>query len=86
MYDGHNGWAIPASLSPDPDVRDADEAASVLATIEAVRDEYYGGRHVFNGRIRHAWRTLGPRVTATRMLGQYRDDLYRPALERMRSR
>jgi starch phosphorylase len=83
MYDGHNGWAIPASLATDMEQRDTDESASVLETIESIRDEFYGARHVFNGRIRHAWRTLGPRVTATRMLTDYQNELYQPALERV---
>jgi starch phosphorylase len=81
MFDGQNGWAIPASLAEDPETRDADESVAVLETIESIRDEYYGAHNVFIGRIRHAWLTLGPRVTAARMLTQYDENLYRPALD-----
>ncbi|MGA8039194.1 MAG: alpha-glucan family phosphorylase [Acidimicrobiia bacterium] len=82
MYDGKNGWAIEASEQGDPEMRDREEAASLLDMVEAIRDEYFGARHDFHERIRHAWRTLGPRVTAARMLAEYQDGIYLPALRR----
>lgn len=82
MFDGKNGWGIPMSGHEDPEARDDEEANAVLDLIEAIRDEYHTARPVFNGRIRHAWQTLGPRVTANRMLREYRDRFYGPALER----
>jgi starch phosphorylase len=84
MYDGRNGWAISSSEETDPGLRDPEEASSLLDTIESIRDEYHGHRPGFHDRIRHAWRTLGPRVTAARMLRDYMDQIYRPALERSR--
>ncbi len=82
MFDGQNGWAISASESADPETRDEEEAATILDTLEAVIEEYHSARFVFNGRIRHAWQTLGPRVTAARMLEDYVSSYYRPILDR----
>ncbi len=55
-----------------------------LDTLVAARDEYYRSRDVFNRRIRHAWRTLGPRVTAARMLRDYQTRLYDSVLSSTR--
>ena len=77
MYDGRNGWDITASEAADPDQRDDEEAISLMATLEAIANEYHRARPVFLGRIRHAWATLGPRVTAARMLREYEETLYR---------
>ena len=82
MFDGENGWGIPASAESDPDARDEEEAGWILDALNAIADEYYTSRPDFYARIRHAWRTLGPRVTAARMLRDYRDRWYLPALER----
>ena len=80
MFDGQNGWAIEASEQAEPELRDDEEAASVLDTLESVVEEYHTARFVFNGRIRHAWQVLGPRVTAARMLRDYMNDYYRPIM------
>ncbi len=82
MFDGQNGWEIAASDAEEPETRDDEEAASVLGTLEAVIEEYHAARFVFNGRIRHAWQMLGPRVTAARMLREYAERYYQPILER----
>ena len=84
MYDGHNGWAIHTSAAEEAAVRDLQESASALDTIEKIVAEYYGDSVGFIGRIRHAWRSLGPRVTAARMVADYRDRIYAPALDRVR--
>jgi len=76
MYDGHNGWEITPSTSPEPDTRDHEEATAMLATIAAINTEYHGSRPLFLGRIRHAWATLGPKVTSARMLRDYEDRIY----------
>ena len=81
MFDGENGWAIAASEATDPEIRDAEDSTAVVDILTAARDEYYQSRDVFNRRIRHAWRTLGPRVTAARMLRDYDARLYRPTRE-----
>ena len=77
MFDGENGWAIASSEETDPEIRDLEDSAAAMDALVAARDEYYESRDVFNRRIRHAWRTLGPRVTAARMLRDYEARLYR---------
>ena len=77
MYDGENGWAIPSSHAEDPGVRDAEDAAGLMDALVLVSNEYFDSRSRFNTRIRHGWQTLGPRVTAARMLSDYRDEIYR---------
>ena len=84
MFDGRNGWAIPTSSAADPRRRDREEAAAALDTLDAIITEYYGDRAGFADRIRHAWHSLGPQVTAARMVGEYRDRIYVPALSRAR--
>jgi starch phosphorylase len=82
MFDGRNGWTIATSESPDPDTRDREEARELLETLQAVIAEYHADRPAFLERIRHAWRSLGPQVTAGRMVRDYRERVYGPALER----
>ena len=77
MFDGVNGWSIEASDADDDEHRDFEEATSLLETIAAISNEYHTARPVFSGRIRHAWRTLGPRVVSARMLREYQSTLYR---------
>jgi starch phosphorylase len=84
MFDGENGWEIATSDDPDPTARDREEAAALYDALLAIRTEYHDDRAAFHRRIRHAWRTLGPKVTAARMVGEYRDQLYQTALERAR--
>ena len=84
MYDGRNGWAISSSEEPDSGQRDEMEAKSLYDVLFAIRDEYHGDRHGFHERIRHAWRSLGPRVTAERMVADYVTQIYEPALARIR--
>jgi starch phosphorylase len=79
MCDGRNGWEISASEADDPDRRDDEEAVSMMATLEGIAVEYHRARPVFLGRIRHAWSSLGPRVTAARMLRDYTDSVYTPS-------
>ncbi|HEU4319920.1 MAG TPA: alpha-glucan family phosphorylase [Acidimicrobiia bacterium] len=76
MYDGDNGWAIASSSADDPQVRDIEEASALMDVLEAARDEYFDDRARLIKRIRHAWLTLGPRVTAARMLADYRERIY----------
>ncbi|HET9260769.1 MAG TPA: alpha-glucan family phosphorylase [Acidimicrobiia bacterium] len=78
MFDGVNGWSIEASGAADEGHRDFEEATSMLETIAAISNEYHTARPVFLGRIRHAWRTLGPRVVSARMLRDYQATMYTP--------
>ena len=84
MFDGENGWTIATSDAADPSRRDREEAAAALDTLDEILAEYYGDPAAFVSRIRHAWRSLGPRVTAERMVAEYRDRIYAPALTRAR--
>jgi starch phosphorylase len=79
MYDGRNGWAIPTS-DREGDGRDDDEAVAVLETLADIAAEYHDRRTEFYDRVRHSMRTLGPRVTAARMLSDYQERLYGPLL------
>jgi starch phosphorylase len=79
MFDGENGWAIPFSEATDSEIRDSEDSAAVIEALVAARDEYYLSRDVFNRRIRRAWRTLGPQVTAARMVRDYEARVYGPA-------
>lgn len=91
-YDGDNGWAIPtADLVEDPDRRDEIEAAALYDLVEnhvAARfyDQDEGGLPArWLEMVRHTFRSLGPRVLATRMLRDYVSDFYMPAAESARS-
>jgi starch phosphorylase len=84
MFDGSNGWAIPTSDAGDPMRRNREEAAAALDTLDAIVAEYHGDRPAFTHRIRHGWHSLGPQVTAARMVAEYRDRIYAPALSRAR--
>jgi starch phosphorylase len=86
MADGRNGWTIPASASLEPAVRDRVESAAALdlLTSEIVPTYYRDGEPLsadWLERVRHCWTTLGPRVTAARMVSDYWDQLYRPTVE-----
>ena len=84
MYDEQHGWSIPTSENLDPHRRDIVESAATLDTLDQIIDEYYGRRDEFIGRNRRSWTYLGPWVVAARMLRDYQDRLYGPALERTR--
>ena len=80
-----NGWAIPSSEVEDPDRRDDLEAASLYHLIESeVAHHFYdrdseGIPRYWIQMVRHALRSLGPKVLASRMVKQYVTDLYAPA-------
>jgi starch phosphorylase len=87
MYDGHNGWAIASSDSDDPATRDKEEAASIYQLLEEeILPLFYAGSgrptSDWLAKVRHNWLTLGPLVTATRMVADYRDQVYAPARAR----
>ncbi len=77
MYDGSNGWEIVRSELEDAEDRDVEESQSVLTTLLSIANEYHDTHAIFLGRIRHAWRTLGPRVVSARMLREYQADIYK---------
>lgn len=84
MFDGHNGWAIPTSDLANDEKRDDAEGMNALEVLtNEVLPLYYADGSPLSSawltRVRHNWTSLGPRVTAARMVADYRDHLYTPA-------
>ncbi|MGI9642068.1 MAG: alpha-glucan family phosphorylase [Acidimicrobiia bacterium] len=82
-FDGENGWSIELSDSEDPTIRDDEEARALHRSLssDVVPLFYDGGTPMSSAwiaKVRHNWKTLGPFVTARRMVGQYDELLYRP--------
>ncbi|HSB86421.1 MAG TPA: alpha-glucan family phosphorylase [Ilumatobacteraceae bacterium] len=85
-YDGSNGWAI-ASADDDPDVgrRDQREATSLFGLLEREIVPLFYDRDSNNvpvqwiDKMKDNWRSLGPFVTAARMVRDYTSELYEPA-------
>ncbi len=84
-YTGHNGWAIPlAGPDDEPDDADAEQLYALLE--EQVVPLFYDvdARGVPVGWVRgmkHALKETLERFTARRMVRQYVDDFYVPALQ-----
>ncbi|MEQ6901529.1 alpha-glucan family phosphorylase [Nocardioides sp. YIM 152588] len=88
-YEPEFGWAIPSADAPgvagDPDRRDDLEAAALYDLIEHdVAPRFYerdadGVPVRWVEMLRHTWKELGPKVLATRMVGDYVRRLYGPA-------
>ena len=81
--DGRNGWTI-ASADDDPDAarRDQRESLNLFAILESdLVPMFYDGAppERWIARMKHAWATLGPFVTASRMVKDYTTRLYEPA-------
>lgn len=85
--DGENGWDI-VSADDDPDSgrRDQREAMSLFGLLEQeIAPLFYSdiGRHDapkgWVDKMLHNWATLGPKVTASRMVRDYVTHLYEPA-------
>ena len=89
MFDGENGWAI-ASAEGIDDLhrRDEVEAASLFDLLERqIVPQFYdalAGRapRRWLQRVRHSLRTLGPAVSASRMVRDYVEQMYEPAAAR----
>jgi glycogen phosphorylase len=91
-YDGANGWEIPtADGVADPGRRDELEASALYELLaKSVAPLFYDVSHdgVPGGwveMIRHTLRSLGPKVQADRMVGDYVRHLYAPAAESSRA-
>jgi glycogen phosphorylase len=85
-YDGENGWEIPsADGAADPARRDALEATTLYELLgKSVAPLFYDrdSDDVPLGwmeRVRHTFRSLGPKVQAERMVREYVNALYAPA-------
>ena len=85
-FDGENGWAI-NSADDDPDLgrRDSREATSLFGLLEREIVPLFYDRgydavpHGWVEKMEHNWRSLGPFVTAARMVRDYTTELYEPA-------
>jgi starch phosphorylase len=85
-YDGHNGWAI-ASADDDADLgrRDQREGTSLFGLLEREIVPLFYDRDVdgvpveWINKMKDNWSSLGPFVTAARMVREYTSLLYEPA-------
>ena len=85
--DGENGWDIlSADDDPDSGRRDQREAMSLFGLLEQeIAPLFYSDldrRDIPKGwvnKMLHNWATLGPKVTASRMVRDYVTELYEPA-------
>ena len=86
-YDGDNGWAIPSADGiEDQERRDDVEAAALYDLIESeVSQRFYNVNDarlpvLWIEMVRHTLKSLGPKVLATRMVRDYVQQLYTPAV------
>lgn len=81
-FDGQNGWAIPSSAADDPDQRNREESAHLYDVLQyEIAPLFYAGggnapSAAWLAKVRHNWKTLGPFVTASRMITQYGERMY----------
>ncbi len=82
-FDGENGWAIESSGAEDPAERDLAEAKSLYDVLaNEIIPLYYGDgsvapSHQWLDKVRHNWKTLGPFVSASRMVREYAERIYK---------
>ena len=87
-FDGHNGWAIAAESGDLPDEeQEARDAASLYDILEQeIIPLYYHERSADDlpgewlGMVKRSIRTLAPRFCMRRMVKEYIQDMYLPAL------
>ncbi len=85
-YNGQNGWAIGQDLPLDAPVDDAQDAESLYSLLENEIIPLYYERdddnipHKWIARAKIAIKTLVPQFSTRRMLKEYLDRLYLPAL------
>jgi len=85
-YDGHNGWAI-ASADDDANIerRDRREATNLFGLLEREIIPLFYLRDIegvpveWINKMKDNWCSLGPFVTAARMVREYTSALYEPA-------
>jgi starch phosphorylase len=88
-YNGQNGWAIGSDVDyGDPKMQDELDAESLYDTLEKeIIPLYYQYRSSDNvpsqwvGRMKESLITLTPRFSTTRMVKEYMEDYYLPALQ-----
>ncbi len=89
-FNGKNGWAIGEDRDPGPDTaaQDQADAESLYRTLEnAIIPLYYEDRgpdglpHEWLERMKEALRTVTPQFSTRRMLSEYMERLYYPAMQ-----
>ena len=91
-YNGRNGWAIGDDVDyVDHNLQDEADAESLYDTLENVIIPLYYKKRPSDGlpgewigRLREAIRTLAPHFSTRRMLKEYVDELYVPAMDSQR--
>jgi starch phosphorylase len=87
-FTGNNGWVIEAGDAGDNDAQDAADAAALYQLLEeqVVPAFYDRDRsnvpHRWVGIVKEAIRTVAPRFSARRMVKEYTERMYAPALDR----
>jgi glycogen phosphorylase len=91
-FDGSNGWVIDGGAPADnPDAVDAEDANSLYRLLEErIVPAFYdrdptGVPTRWLAIVKQAIRTVGPRFSARRMVKEYVERMYAPAIERRRS-
>lgn len=88
-YNGRNGWAIGDETDyTDPEEQDRIDGASLFDTLENEIIPLYYKKRSSDGlpgewiaRVKECVRTLGPQFSMRRMVKEYTDRLYVPALK-----
>ena len=81
-YDGENGWAMSGDEDPDQGAQDAAHAGELYRLLEEeIVPEFYDRDgelpRAWLRRVKRSMRTLIPAFSATRMLAEYEDRVYR---------
>lgn len=82
-YDGANGWALSGEVDADEPAQDARHAGELYRLLESeVVPEFYdrdeaGIPQAWIARLKRSMRTLIPAYSATRMLAEYQERIYR---------
>ena len=86
-YDSENGWAIGEEREyKDIDTQDEADALSLYSILEEeVVAEYYDRPADWTRRMRRAIATCGPQFSMRRMLSEYANSLYIPAMDSNRA-
>jgi starch phosphorylase len=87
-YNGDNGWAIGPDADLGEDIQDEADAESLYQTLEQeIIPLYYGGRDANDvpvkwvQRMKESMRTITPQFSMRRMLKEYAERLYLPAMD-----
>lgn len=87
-YNGNNGWAIGPDADLNEEVQDTADAESLYQTLEnEIIPLYYSERdandipHKWLQRVKESMRTITPQFSTRRMLKEYTERLYLPAMK-----